>query len=96
MAEQVWPQQVLQACYQLYFFFFSRFLLGWFLLGWFLLGLGRAFCRSLSWSLGLRPQTSPPFNVVRYSVTALASASLSPSAGILVSAFIACGFFNHR
>ena len=35
-------------------------------------------------------------NVLRYIVTALASASLSPSAGILVSAFIACGFFIHR
>jgi hypothetical protein len=35
-------------------------------------------------------------NVPRYIVTALASASLSPSAGIRVSGFIACGFFSHR
>jgi hypothetical protein len=35
-------------------------------------------------------------NVLKYIVTALASASLSPSAGILVSAFIACGFLSHR
>ena len=35
-------------------------------------------------------------SVARYMVTALASLSLSPKAGILVSGFIACGFFTQR
>jgi len=34
--------------------------------------------------------------VPRYVVTAFASASLNPNAGILVSGFIDCGFFTHR
>ena len=34
--------------------------------------------------------------VAKYIVTAFASASLKPNAGILVSGFMLCGFFTHR
>ena len=45
---------------------------------------------------GAPPPPLAPSSVARYIVTAFASASLKPNAGILVSGFIACGFFTHR